>query len=61
MFRNMEISNELIANNMKLQLSLLPLLYSLYKRSLARHREQQGSGVSDYVVSHGGDCFETPG
>uniref|UniRef100_A0A3B4ZSC3 Ubiquitin carboxyl-terminal hydrolase n=1 Tax=Stegastes partitus TaxID=144197 RepID=A0A3B4ZSC3_9TELE len=28
---------------------------------LARPREQQGSGVSDYVVSHGGECLETHG
>lgn len=28
---------------------------------LARPREQQGSGVSDYVVSHGCDCLETHG
>lgn len=28
---------------------------------LARRREQQGSGVSDYVVSHGAECLETHG
>lgn len=28
---------------------------------LAMPREQQGSGVSDYVVSHGSECLETHG
>lgn len=28
---------------------------------LARPREQQGSEVSDYVVSHGDGCLETHG
>lgn len=28
---------------------------------LASSREQQGSGVSDYVVSHGCECLETHG
>lgn len=28
---------------------------------LAMPREQQGSRVSDYVVSHGSECLETHG
>lgn len=46
-------SSELIASHVILQLFFPPPLCRLHKMRLARPWEQQGSGVSDCVVSHG--------
>lgn len=65
MFHNMVIRVELIANCVHTTAAqlffFLPLLCMLHKMCLARPREQKGSTVSDYVVSHGSKCLETLG
>lgn len=53
--------SQLIANQLKLQLRPFLLLYRLHKMHLAGSREQWGSGVSGWVVSHGCGCLETHG